>query len=78
MGSKLEAAGIKVEYVVGTPATHLAKIASTKGSPSIDVLEMGPAERIATKRDDLLADLSTSKILNIFKISLEVADKRSI
>ncbi len=78
VGAKLESMGIKVEYVTGNPAENLAKITAARGTPPIDVMEMGPSERITMKREALLEDLPTAKILNVFKISLEVADKKTI
>ncbi len=79
VGKKLEALGVKVEYVVGNPAGNAVKVAEAKGkNVPIDVMEMGPAERYSMSRDDLLEDLPASKILNLFKISLDVSDKKTI
>ncbi|WP_218511886.1 extracellular solute-binding protein [Variovorax sp. dw_308] len=79
VGKKLEAMGAKVEYVVGNPADNFAKVVSARGRASpIDVMEIGPAERLAMTRNDFLEDLPVEMIPNLSKLSVQVADKKAI
>ncbi|WP_162595401.1 extracellular solute-binding protein [Variovorax sp. PBL-E5] len=79
VGKKLEAMGAKVEYVIGNPAENFSKVVSARGrAMPIDVMEIGPAERIAMTRNDFLEDLPVEKIPNLAKLSVKVADKKAI
>ncbi len=79
VGSKLEALGAKVEYVVGNPAENFSKVVTARGrAVPIDVMEIGPAERLAMTKNDFLEDLPVEKIPNLSKVSVKVADKKAI
>lgn len=79
IGKKLESLGAKVEYVIGSPAENFSKIVSARGrAVPIDVIEMGPAERIAMTRNDFLEDLPVAKIPNLAKVSVQVAERKAI
>ncbi len=79
VGKKLEAMGAKVEYVIGNPAENFAKIVAARGrAVPIDVMEIGPAERLAMTRNDFLEDLPAAKIPNLAKLSVQIIEKKTI
>lgn len=79
VGKKLEAMGAKVEYVIGNPAENFSKIVTARGRAlPIDVMEIGPAERLAMTRNDFLEDLPADKIPNLSKLSVQIVDKKAI
>ena len=79
VGAKLEAMGAKVEYVIGNPAENFAKIVSARGrAVPIDVMEIGPAERIAMSRNGFLEEIPPAKITNLPKLSVQIIDKTAI
>ncbi|KAF7962065.1 hypothetical protein AWV80_26185 [Cupriavidus sp. UYMU48A] len=76
-GKKMEALGAKIEYVIGNPADNFSKVVAARGRAiPIDVMEMGPAERLAMTKNGFLEDLPESKIPNLQKLSVQVIDKR--
>ncbi len=79
VGKKLEAMGAKVEYVIGNPAENFSKVVAARGRAApIDVMEIGPAERLAMTRNDFLEDLPAAKIPNLAKLSVQITDKKAI
>ncbi len=79
VGSKLEALGAKIEYVVGNPAENFSKVVAARGrSVPIDVMEISPAERLAMSKNGFLEDLPVDKIPNLSKVSVKVVDKTAI
>ncbi len=79
VGKKLEAMGAKVEYVIGNPAENFSKVVAARGrAVPIDVMEIGPAERLAMTRNDFLEDLPAAKIPNLSKLSVQIAEKKAI
>lgn len=79
VGKKFEALGAKVEYVIGSPTENFSKIVSARGrAVPIDMIEIGPAERIAMTRNGFLEDLPEGKIPSLAKLSVKVVDKQAI
>lgn len=79
VGAKLEALGAKVEYVVGNPAENFAKVVAARGRAApIDVMEIGPAERLPMTRNNFLEDLPQAAVPNLAKVSVAVKDKKAI
>lgn len=79
VGSKLEAMGAKVEYVIGNPAENFSKIVAARGrAVPIDVMEIGPAERQAMSRNGFLEEIPPAKITNLPKLSVQIVDKTAI
>ena len=79
VGSKLEAQGLKIEYVPGNPADNFSKIVAARGAAvPIDVMEIGPAERIAMTRNGFLEDLPEDLIPNLKKTSVRIAEGKSV
>jgi putative spermidine/putrescine transport system substrate-binding protein len=79
VGAKLEAMGAKVEYVIGNPAENFSKIVAARGrAVPIDVMEIGPAERIAMSRNGFLEEIPAAKITNLPKLSVQIIDKTAI
>lgn len=79
VGSKLEAMGAKVEYVIGNPAENFSKIVAARGcAVPIDVMEIGPAERLAMSRNGFLEELPEAKLSNLRTLSVQVVDKTAI
>jgi putative spermidine/putrescine transport system substrate-binding protein len=79
VGSKLEALGAKVEYVIGNPAENFSKIVAARGrAVPIDVMEIGPAERMAMTRNGFLEELPAARIPNLSKLSSQILDKQVI
>jgi putative spermidine/putrescine transport system substrate-binding protein len=75
VGQSLEkATGAKVEWVLGNPVDHLAKmIASKGGDPPFDVAEMGTIETVQARQLGLLDKLDTKLIPNIKNLDPVVA-----
>jgi len=68
VGSKLEAQGLKIEYVAGNPAENFAKIVAARGAAvPIDIMELDPPTRIAMARNNFLEDLSEEPLPNLKK-----------
>lgn len=79
VGTKLEAMGAKVEYVPGNPSDNFAKIVAARGNNiPIDVMEIGPAERIAMTKNGFLEELAPEMIPNLSKTSVKIADGRAV
>ena len=79
VGAKLEAMGAKVEYVIGNPAENFSKIVAARGrAVPIDVMEIGPAERLAMSRNGFLEEIPAAKITNLPKLSVQIVDKTAI
>ena len=79
VGKHLEAMGAKVEYVIGNAAENLSKIVAARGrAVPIDVLEVGPAERIAMIKNDFLAEIPIATLPNVAKIPAKVVDKWAV
>lgn len=79
VGVKLEAQGMKIEYVPGNPSDNFAKIVAARGvNVPIDVMEIGPAERIAMTKNGFLETLPTELIPNISKTSVRVAQGMAV
>jgi len=79
VGSKLEAQGLKIEYIAGNPADNFAKIVAARGAAvPIDVMEIGPAERLAMTRNGFLEDLPEALIPNLKKTSVSIAEGKSV
>lgn len=79
VGKKFEALGGKVEYVIGSPAENFSKVVSARGrAVPIDMIEIGPAERIAMTRNGFLEDLPEGKMPSLPKLSVRIVDKQAI
>ncbi|MDP4026584.1 extracellular solute-binding protein [Methylobacterium sp. NEAU 140] len=79
VGTKLEAMGAKVEYVPGNPSDNFAKIVAARGNNvPIDVMEIGPAERIAMTRNGFLEDLNQEQIPNLAKTSVKIVEGKAV
>ena len=79
VGAKLEALGAKIEYVVGNPAENFGKVVAARGRATpIDVMEIGPAERLPMTRNNFLEDLPEAAIPNLAKVAMPVVDKKVI
>jgi len=79
VGDKLEAMGAKVEYVIGNPAENFSKVVAARGrAVPIDVMEIGPAERLAMSRNGFLEEIPAGKITNLPKLSVQIVDKTAI
>lgn len=79
VGSKLEAQGLKIEYVPGNPADNFAKIVAARGAAvPIDIMELGPAERIAMGRNGFLEDLPEASLPNLKKTSVKIVDGKAV
>lgn len=79
VGRALEAMGAKIEYVVGNPAENLSKIVAARGrAVPIDVMEIGPAERIAMVKEGFLEDVPVSAIPNIAKVPKQGVEKKVV
>ncbi|MBN9043410.1 MAG: extracellular solute-binding protein [Rhizobiales bacterium] len=79
VGSKLEARGVKIEYVPGNPADNFAKIVAARGAAvPIDVMEISPAERIAMTRNGFLEDLPEAHIPNLKKTSVSITEGKAV
>lgn len=79
VGKKLEEKGIRIEYVLGNPADNFAKIIAARGQhPPIDVMEIGPAERVLMLDADVLAEIPTTGITNLTKLSAKTVEPKLI
>jgi putative spermidine/putrescine transport system substrate-binding protein len=79
VGKRFEELGGKVEYVIGTPTENLGKIIAARGrAVPIDMIEIGPAERIAMTRNQFLEDLPAAMMSSLPKLSVKVVDKQAI
>jgi putative spermidine/putrescine transport system substrate-binding protein len=79
VGKKMEALGAKVEYVLGNPAENLAKLIAARGQTApIDVMEVGPAERVAMLQEDLLAVIPSSEIPNLAKLPSQITEPKLV
>lgn len=79
VGARLEALGAKIEYVPGNPSDNFAKIVAARGAEvPIDVMEIGPAERIAMSRNGFLEELPADLVPNVAKTSVEIAEGTAI
>jgi len=79
VGSKLEAQGLKIEYVAGNPAENFAKIVAARGAAvPIDIMELDPPTRIAMARNNFLEDLSEEPLPNLKKTSVSIAEGKSV
>lgn len=79
VGRALEAQGAKIEYVVGNPAENLAKIVAARSrAVPIDVMEIGPAERIAMIKEGFLDDVPVPLIPNIAKVPKQGVEKNVV
>lgn len=78
-GRQFEAQGGKVLYVIGNPAENLSKVLAARGGEvPIDLMELGPAERVGMIKNDLLADMPTAGMTNLAKIPPGFVDKKTI
>lgn len=75
VGQPLEkATGAKIEWVVGNPVDHLAKMIAAKGSElPFDVLEMGTIETVQARQLGFLDKLDLRLVPNIKKLDPVVA-----
>lgn len=65
IGTKLEAMGAKVEYVIGNPLENFAKLVAARGHEApFDVMEAGPDILFTMIREDFLHKIDTAKIPN--------------
>ncbi len=79
VGSKLKALGANIEYVAGNPADNFAKVVAARGrAVPIDLMEIGPAERVAMTKNGFLEDLPVSAIPNLSLTSVEVTEKKAV
>lgn len=78
VGQTLEAQGLKIEYVVGNPAENLSKLVAARGrgATPIDVMEIGPAERVVMMREGFLEDLPTAMIGNLSRVPKMAIEKQ--
>lgn len=66
VGSKLEARGAKIEYVLGNPSENMSKIAAARGrAVPIDVMEISPGERFLMNRAGLLEQIKAEEFSNL-------------
>lgn len=78
VGKKLEALGAKVEYVLGNPADNLAKLIASRGQSPIDVMEIGPAERVAMVKHDFLTDIPMQHVPNAAKLPKGIVEPKLV
>lgn len=79
VGSKLEAQGLKIEYVAGNPADNFAKIVAARGAAvPIDMMELDPATRLAMTRNNFLDDLPEASLPNLKNTSVSIADGKAV
>jgi putative spermidine/putrescine transport system substrate-binding protein len=79
VSKKLEARGLKVEYVLGNPAENLAKVIAARGqTPPIDVMEVGPAERVLMLKGDVLVDVPPAAITNMAKVPAKIVEPKLV
>jgi putative spermidine/putrescine transport system substrate-binding protein len=79
VSKKLEAKGVKIEYVLGNPAENLAKVIAAHGQGQpIDVMEIGPAERVLMLGGDMLADIPANAITNMAKLPAKAVEPKLV
>jgi putative spermidine/putrescine transport system substrate-binding protein len=79
VGTKLEAQGLKIEYVAGNPADNFAKVVAARGAAvPIDVMEVDPATRIAMTRNNFLDELPGALLPNLKKTSVSIVEGKSV
>jgi spermidine/putrescine-binding protein len=80
VGQGLESQGLKIEYVVGNPAENLAKLVAARGrgAAPIDVMEIGPAERVAMLREGFLEDVPAAMVPNLGKVPAQAVEKQVV
>ena len=80
VGQALEEQGLKIEYVVGNPAENLAKLVAARGrgASPIDVMEIGPAERVAMLREGFLEDIPAAMVPNLAKVPKQAVEKQVV
>lgn len=78
VGKKLEAMGAKIEYVIGNPGENLAKIIAARGQSPIDVMEIGPAERVGMLKNDFLVDIPARLVPNAAKLPKNIVEAKLV
>lgn len=78
VGKKLEAMGAKIEYVIGNPSENLAKVIASRGQSPIDVMEIGPAERIAMLKHDFLTVIPMQQVPNAAKLPKNILEAKLV
>ena len=72
---KVEALGMKVEYVVGNPAENFSKVVAARGRATpIDVMELGPAEHIIMGKNDFLETIPRAMVPNASKLPGQIVE----
>ena len=70
---KVEALGMKVEYVIGNPAENFSKVIAARGrAVPIDLMELGPAEHIAMSKNDFLETIPQAQVPNASKLPSQI------
>lgn len=65
IGTKLEAMGAKVEYVIGNPLENFAKLVAARGREApFDVMEAGPEILFTMVREGFLQKINTARVSN--------------
>jgi putative spermidine/putrescine transport system substrate-binding protein len=76
---KLEALGMKVEYVIGNPAENFSKVIAARGrAMPIDVMELGPAEHIAMSKNDFLETIPRAALPNASKLPSQIVEANAV
>jgi putative spermidine/putrescine transport system substrate-binding protein len=76
---KVEALGMKVEYVIGNPAENFSKVVAARGrAMPIDVMELGPAEHTAMSTNDFLETIPRAQIANASKLPSQIVQTNAV
>ena len=76
---KVEALGMKVEYVVGNPAENFSKVIAARGRATpIDVMELGPAEQVAMSKNGFLQAIPRALVPNAAKLPSQIVQADAI